>query len=201
MGVALPKMMVALPKLSPSYGFHGTGAAMDSVRKAMNQGMELIAELAEIEVGLFRLIAEIKKTLKRLNALENIYIPLYESTVKYMEENLEEKEREFLFQLKRQKKRRKEKEHGKFDKILVSVDDSKYSLAAARLAARIAKFHGSQVKLFHVLDTLLVDKLKSFSKRDISMLYIPSIPPERRSLPSSGILGHERPGPPAPAAI
>lgn len=112
MGVALPKVTIALPKLSPSYGFHGTGAAMDSVRKAMNQGMELIAELAEIEVGLFRLIAEIKKTLKRLNALENIYIPLYESTVKYMEENLEEKEREFLFQLKRQKERREEKEHG-----------------------------------------------------------------------------------------
>lgn len=55
---------------------------------------------------------------------------------------------------------------GIFDKILVSVDDSKYSRDAARLAAKIAKFHGSQVKLFHVLDALLVDKLKSLSKKD-----------------------------------
>ncbi len=114
MGVALPEVRIGIPKLSPSYGFHGTGAAMDLVVKTIYQGMEIIAELAEIEVGLFRLVAEIKKTLKRLNALQNIHIPLYESTVKYVEENLEEKEREFLFQLKRQKERRKEIEHGTF---------------------------------------------------------------------------------------
>lgn len=107
MGVALPKVTIKLPKLSPSYGFHGTGAAMDSVLKTIYQSMEIIAELAEIEVGLFRLVTEIKKTLKRLNALENVYIPLYQSTIKYIEENLEEKEREFLFQLKRQKTARK----------------------------------------------------------------------------------------------
>lgn len=107
MGVALPKVTIKLPELSPPYGFYGTGAAMDSVLQTIGQSMEIIAELAEIEVGLFRLVTEIKKTLKRLNALENIYIPLYQSTIKYIEENLEEKEREFLFQLKRQKTARK----------------------------------------------------------------------------------------------
>lgn len=114
MGVALPKVTIKLPKLSPAHGFHETGAAMDSVLKTIYQSLEIIVELAEIEVGLFRLIAEIKKTLKRLNALENIYIPLYQSTIKYIEENLEEKEREFLFQLKRQKERRKDQEHDTF---------------------------------------------------------------------------------------
>lgn len=112
MGVALPRVSIKLPKLSPSYGFHGTGAAMDSVLKTIYESMEMIAELAEIEVGLFRLVTEIKKTIKRLNALENIYIPLYQSTVKYIEENLEEKEREFLFQLKREKERMSEVKHG-----------------------------------------------------------------------------------------
>lgn len=106
MGVTLPKVSIKLPGLSPPHGFHGTGAAMDSVLQSIHQGTEIMAELAEIEVGLFRLVAEIKKTLKRVNALEGIYIPLYQSTIKYIEENLEEKEREFFFQLKRQKERR-----------------------------------------------------------------------------------------------
>ena len=112
MGVALPQATLTLPRLSPSYGFHGTGAAMDSVQRIVHENMEVIVELAEIEVGLFRLVAELKKTVRRLNALENIYIPLYQATIKHIEENLEEKEREFLFQLKRQKKRRREVEHG-----------------------------------------------------------------------------------------
>ena len=112
MGVALPIVRIDLPRFAPSYGFQGTGAAMDAVAKTIQGGMEIIAELAEIEVGLFRLIAEIKKTIKRINALENIYIPVYESTIKHMEESLEEKEREFLFQMKRQKGRRREVEHG-----------------------------------------------------------------------------------------
>jgi len=53
---------------------------------------------------------------------------------------------------------------GLFDKILVPVDGSRYSLDAVRLAAKIAGFHGSELKLFHVLDVLVVDKLKTFSK-------------------------------------
>ncbi len=55
---------------------------------------------------------------------------------------------------------------GLFDKILVPVDGSRYSLDAVHLAAKIARFHGSELKLFHVLDVLVVDKLKSFSKKN-----------------------------------
>lgn len=114
MGVALPVVRIDLPKFTPSYGFQRTGASMDAVTRTIHEGMEVMAELAEIEVGLFRLIAEIKKTIKRINALENIHIPLYESTIKHMEESLEEKEREFLFQLKRQKGCQRGAPHGSF---------------------------------------------------------------------------------------
>lgn len=103
MGVALPVVQITLPKFLPAYGFLETGASMDAVAKAIRRSMEFIGELAEIEVGLFRLINEIRRTIKRINALENIYIPLYDATIKYMEGSLEEREREFLFQLKRQK--------------------------------------------------------------------------------------------------
>lgn len=106
MGVALPVASLSLRKLLPSYGFLDTGAFMDSTAGSVQRSLDVIAELAEIEVGLFRLVAEIKKTIKRINALENIYIPLYEATIKHIEGGLEEKERESLFQLKRQKGKR-----------------------------------------------------------------------------------------------
>jgi V/A-type H+/Na+-transporting ATPase subunit D len=112
MGVALPVVRLNLPSFLPRYGFQGTGMAMDLLAGTIHQNLEVIAELAEIEAGLFRLITEIKKTIKRINALENIYIPLYGATIKHIEESLEEKEREFLFQLKRQKSRREEADHG-----------------------------------------------------------------------------------------
>ncbi|MGD9972019.1 MAG: V-type ATP synthase subunit D [Desulfatirhabdiaceae bacterium] len=112
MGVALPVLRISIPPPRPTYGFLETGFSMDETVSSVHRSLEIIAELAEVEVGLFRLITEIKKTLKRINALENIYIPLYHATIKHIEETLEEKEREFLFQLKRQKGRREDAEHG-----------------------------------------------------------------------------------------
>jgi V/A-type H+/Na+-transporting ATPase subunit D len=114
MGVALPVLRINIPPLRPSYGFLETGFSMDAAVSSVHRSLEVIAELAEIEVGLFRLVMEIKKTLKRINALENIYIPLYRATIKHIEESLEEKEREFLFQLKRRKRHGEETEHGSF---------------------------------------------------------------------------------------
>jgi len=114
MGVSLPVLQIRIPAFRPAYGFLETGFSMDAAASSVHRSLEIIAELAEIEVGLFRLVMEIKKTLKRINALENIYIPLYHATIKHIEESLEEKEREFLFQLKRQKRRREEAAHGSF---------------------------------------------------------------------------------------
>jgi V/A-type H+-transporting ATPase subunit D len=114
MGVALPTVKIDVPRFAPSFGFQETGPEMDSTARAVHGSLETIAELAEIEVGLFRLVTEIKKTIKRINALENIYVPLYETTIKHIEESLEEKEREFLFQLKRQKSRGEESENESF---------------------------------------------------------------------------------------
>ncbi len=112
MGVALPLMHISLPERIPSHGIIGVGVSMDAVAQTIHRALEVVAELAEVEVGLFRLVTEIRKTIRRVNALENIYIPLYEATIKHIEENLEEKEREFLFQLKRQKGGREEVVHG-----------------------------------------------------------------------------------------
>ncbi len=110
MGVVLPLVGIELPALRPSYGLYGTGQSMDATSRAIHEAMEVIAELAEVEVGLQRLMAELKRTLKRINALEYIYVPSYEATVKALEETLEEREREALFQLKLMRQRAVEAE-------------------------------------------------------------------------------------------
>ncbi|NLI83072.1 MAG: V-type ATP synthase subunit D [Deltaproteobacteria bacterium] len=108
MGVSLPVVRIVVAPLMPPYGFLETGLSMDALAASLRHSLAIVAELAEVEIGLFRLVMEMRKTIKRINALENILIPLYEGTVKHMEESLEEKERESVFQLKRRRNRREE---------------------------------------------------------------------------------------------
>ncbi len=108
MGVVLPIVTIQKTRIRPEYGLGKTSASMDRVRQTILSAMDLLAEIAEVEVGLQRLMRETKKTLKRINALSYIYIPLYEKTLRFIEQSLEEKEREGLFQLKRIKAKAKE---------------------------------------------------------------------------------------------
>jgi hypothetical protein len=51
----------------------------------------------------WRLARELRKTQRRVNALQHIFIPDYEETVDFIESALEEREREETFRLKRLK--------------------------------------------------------------------------------------------------
>lgn len=104
MGVVVPVVQVKWNKSDkPRYGFAGTTLALDQVTQRFSRCLELLVELAEIETTLWRLATELKKVQRRFNALDNLLIPQYDETVKYIEYTLEEKEREILFQLKRVK--------------------------------------------------------------------------------------------------
>lgn len=107
MGVVLPQVHIELPIFQPGYGFYGTGKSMDATTAAIHRAMEVAGELAEVEVGIERLMAELKKTLKRINVLAQIHIPRYRVTIRAIELTLEEKEREALFRLKRIKNQSK----------------------------------------------------------------------------------------------
>lgn len=56
--------------------------------------------LAEVENSVYRLGNAIQKTQRRANALENIVIPRFRNTVKFIGDSLEEKEREEFSRLK-----------------------------------------------------------------------------------------------------
>lgn len=89
--------------LTPSYGLFNSNASLDLARQKFQTVKEKIYELAEVENSIFKLAKEIEKTKKRTNALKYVQIPKYKDQVKYIQDVLEEKEREDFFRLKRLK--------------------------------------------------------------------------------------------------
>jgi len=85
---------------SLSYNLHETTSSLDETALAWQQARQLIVAWAAIENTLHILNLHIKKTQKRANALGNITIPKYEAQIKYIEERLEERERDELARLK-----------------------------------------------------------------------------------------------------
>lgn len=104
MGVEIPTIKREKVPTTIQYGFFRTNPAFDKAVLSFGKIRELIYELAEVENSVYKLAMEIKKTQKRTNTLEKIQIPKYTSTIKYIEDVLEEKEREDFFRLKKIKK-------------------------------------------------------------------------------------------------
>ncbi|MCK4667605.1 V-type ATP synthase subunit D [Candidatus Dependentiae bacterium] len=65
-----------------------------------------LAKYSEIYITILRLIKEIKKTKRRVNALENMFIPEYKGNIKMIESVLEESEREEFFKRKLVKRKK-----------------------------------------------------------------------------------------------
>lgn len=106
MGVEIPKIKYEKKDIQPVYSFYQTNVSVDVAFKKFQEIKWLILELAEVENSVYKLAVEIKKTQKRANALENISIPKYTELVKYIQDALEEKDREDFFRLKIVKKKR-----------------------------------------------------------------------------------------------
>lgn len=100
MGVEIPVVNIHEGENRPIYGFYGTSSALDEACAKFSQVKHLTVKLTEIENAVYRLAINIKKTLKRANALENITIPAYEKLSKEIQTALEEKDREEHSRLK-----------------------------------------------------------------------------------------------------
>lgn len=103
MGVIVPLMERELRELEPQYGLLGTSRRLDEALRRFYEALDIILRLAETETTAWRLAEELRKTQRRVNALENIFIPQYEETIRYIESMLAEVERETIFQMKRLK--------------------------------------------------------------------------------------------------
>ena len=73
-----------------TYSLYGSTEALDRARSAFIRVKELSIELAAIENSAYRLAANVKKTQKRANALQNITIPRFVELTKSITNALEE---------------------------------------------------------------------------------------------------------------
>jgi V/A-type H+-transporting ATPase subunit D len=75
------------------YGLAFTSGELDLSMEAFSKAMEPLLKLAQSEKCAQLMAQEIEKTRRRVNALENIMIPDYEETIKYITQKLSEDER------------------------------------------------------------------------------------------------------------
>ena len=103
MGVKVPHIEqknVSRPMLERGYSIVGTSISIDEAASAFEVEVEAIIQLAESELRLMRLASEIKRTSRRLNALDHLLIPRLEAERDYIQMTLAERERSDHFRLK-----------------------------------------------------------------------------------------------------
>jgi V/A-type H+-transporting ATPase subunit D len=100
MGVAIPVIEAQGEPQKLLYSLSGTNAALDEATAAFREVLIKTPQLSMLVTTVWRLAGELRKTQRRVNALQHIFIPQYEETVAFIVSSLEEREREETFRLK-----------------------------------------------------------------------------------------------------
>ncbi|HHS14287.1 MAG TPA: V-type ATP synthase subunit D [bacterium] len=109
MGVNLPQVQLTVHDRSPYYSIIDTSFWVDESIRRFKNLLEDLASWAEYKVSLMRLAEEVRKTMRRVNALEKIAMPDYRTAIRSIEASLEENEREMFATLKLIKERLQKK--------------------------------------------------------------------------------------------
>ncbi|NQT24739.1 V-type ATP synthase subunit D [candidate division KSB1 bacterium] len=96
MGVNIPKVEVEVRDYAPYFSLSNTSFWIDETIVHFKTLLNEIGRLAEMRISLMRLAQEVQKTMRRVNALDKIAIPDFKESVKYIEDTLEESEREMF---------------------------------------------------------------------------------------------------------
>ncbi|MDT4762008.1 V-type ATP synthase subunit D [Sphaerochaeta sp. PS] len=100
MGVTLPKVETSFTDNSPYFSIEGTSILAELSIERYRTTLSLMGRLAELKVSIMRLAREVKKTIRKVNALEKIVIPDNQETITWMRGRIEEQERENFILLK-----------------------------------------------------------------------------------------------------
>jgi len=104
MGVKIPTIETNIEKRDfmrmPSYSITATSAKIDQAVADFDEVLYMVLKLAETETAIKRLIFEIEKTKRRVNALEYVLIPRLEEQKNMISFRLEEMERDSFVSLK-----------------------------------------------------------------------------------------------------
>jgi V/A-type H+-transporting ATPase subunit D len=104
MGVELPQMDPLSPDVKPSFSFGGSTPSLDNAYMHAHEVLVLVARLAELVTSVMRLALQIRRTGRRVNALEKVTIPFQVRTIREISSILDENEREDLVRMKLSKK-------------------------------------------------------------------------------------------------
>ena len=104
MGVVVPEIKssrLSAPLDERGYGVIGTSPRIDEAADAYEKLMETVVKAAELETTMKKLLDEIERTKRRVNALEFKVLPELEDAERFIRFRLEEMERDNTFRLKR----------------------------------------------------------------------------------------------------
>jgi V/A-type H+-transporting ATPase subunit D len=113
MGVVVPQIESSKVRKNldeRGYGVLGTSARIDEAADAYEELLEQIILAAEVETAMKKLLDEIETTKRRVNALEFKLLPELHENKEYIEQKLEEQEREEIFRMKKIKDKKEEAE-------------------------------------------------------------------------------------------
>ncbi|MDE2027273.1 MAG: V-type ATP synthase subunit D [Candidatus Omnitrophica bacterium] len=105
MGTRVPLIEMRTGELKPCYSLMDTSITLDDAAVRFRKVLGLTVQLAQLRTGVLRLSAAVRKTTRRVNALEKIHLPDYQETIKYINDILENQGREGFFILKLLKSR------------------------------------------------------------------------------------------------
>ena len=105
MGVRLPRVETTFVENGPYFSPEGTTLSVEDTLSAYQEALRLMGRLAGLKVSIMRLAREVKKTIRKVNALEKIVIPELHETLAYTRGRIEEAERESFMLMKQVKER------------------------------------------------------------------------------------------------
>ncbi len=100
MGITLPLIEASGEPPAMTYSLGNTTATLDEANALFRDVLSRLPELSRLVTSVWRLAVELRKTQRRVNALQYIFIPDYEETIAFIQSSLEEHEREETFRLK-----------------------------------------------------------------------------------------------------
>ena len=110
MSVVIPKFDVKLESGATAYSLLDTPGELDQATAQLREYFPKILELSEIEETMRRMVDEIERTRRRVNALEHVMIPELRATIKYIGTKLDENERSNITRLMKIKDQRLKEE-------------------------------------------------------------------------------------------
>ena len=104
-GMSLPTIVARAGTLELNYSFMNSFAVSDETVVEFSELLQKLAQAAGLRSIVWRLAREVKKTQRRVNALDKMVIPRSGDIVKFIESTLDERDRESLFAVKLLKRR------------------------------------------------------------------------------------------------